>query len=316
MGLIEKLFGKKNEIKEAKQVSINIEDYNLYNINDSEWKTITDYAKYISNILPLYVSNLNTSHQFHPDNLIRFSDIWFKTEAKNRTIDIEESRMIEFLGISLGMYVSDIYGMVWGNMADIKNKVNGNVSVVCGLIDNESQTLFFPISTFENEVYKTKGYIETEMRRIEKSVSSKNKKPDLDENFEEFINYAKSNGKSADAVRVWKKILSQPKWYFVTTYKENIQEQVPFVGIYDNNPSYLVFTSNEKALEFSRADKRFSDSEGNSAIISMTVENALKMIFKGESQGIFGLRFNENDININADINIPISILKKLTETK
>lgn len=314
MGFIENLFGKKNEIKDVKQVSNNIDDYKLYNINDSEWETITEYAKYISKILPLYVSNLNTSHPLHPDNLIGLSDIWFKTEAKNRMIDIEESRMIEFLGISLGMYISDIYGMVWGNIADIKNKIDDNVSVVCGLIDNESQTLFFPISTFENEVYKTKGYIETEIQRIEKSVSSK--KPDLDKNFEEFINYAKSNGKSADAVRVWKKILSQPKWYFVSTYKENIQERVPFVGIYDNKPSYLVFTSNEKALEFSQADKRFLDSEGNSAIISMSVESALTMIYKGETQGIFGLRVNENDININANINIPISILKKLIETK
>lgn len=90
-------------------------------IDDSVRDSINEYSTFISNKLPLHIQDLNQTHILYPDNLLRFADMRFKTLPQNRIFQVDESKKIDYLGISLGKYVNEAIGLNWCYAADVKN---------------------------------------------------------------------------------------------------------------------------------------------------------------------------------------------------
>lgn len=131
-------------------------------------------------------------------------------------------------------------------------------------------------------------------------------------NFEELIRKTKISEKGEDVLKIWNIMLNLKEWHFITIYNSDLEKIKPFVGVLDNQPWIFIFSNTEKALEFTKSDNRFLSENGESQIITKSVENSLKMISDLEQNGVFGLRVNENDSETNANFNIPISVLNQI----
>jgi hypothetical protein len=160
-----------------------------------------------------------------------------------------------------------------------------------------------------NEPQKQQPHIE---EKIDNTLKRPNPLNDI--NFEDLVRNTKINGNGRDVFKIWEIMLNLKQWHFVTTYKTDIQNVQPFIGVIDDKPWIFIFSSSEKANEFSRLDSRFLGENGETQIISQSVESSLNMILKLEEQGVFGLKVNDNDVEINSDFNISISVLKQIVE--
>lgn len=308
MGLLGIFFKKKQNLD-------NINDFKIFALTQEEAEAIEEYSNYISNILPLHITDLNVTHILHPDNLIRFGEMWFNTKKENRIIQVDEDSMINYLGASLGKYVHEKYNLSWYNVANMKVIQNENVKIECALVDDTSSIIFFPTATIFKEIREEKGLLEKELNRIKPLVKSSSSFRNKDKmSFEELIRIVKENGKGEDVVNIWKTVLGLKEWNFISVYKENIQDNQPFIGVIDSKPWFFVFTSRQKAHEFTKSDSRFLGPKGETYIISQSVENSLKMIFEAEKNGVFGIMMNENDSEINSNFNIPIATLKRIIQ--
>ncbi len=317
MRIFENLFkkskGTKTEQEKNKLDKNDIRNYKIIGLNKSEIEHINNNSQYLADIMPLYLSNMNKSHIFHPDNLKEFSKQWFKQDKEVRLIQVKESEMLELLGIGIGNYVKDTYGLYWSNAAFMQPDKNRNIALEMAIVDQAYQFLFLPLTTFSDEIYKKDGSLEKELNRI-----SNNFKPIvIDKNnlsFEELVSAVKKNGTGESVLKIWEQVFDLDKWHFVTAYKDNIQESSPFIGVINERPWLFMFTSLKKAKEFGSNDNRFQGPNGECLVISQTIESSMKTFKKLEKNGVFGLMVNINDDKINADFNIPFSVLDKIKE--
>jgi len=320
MAIFDKFFKKDKQTKEKsfvlneKQKDDNnaggFDNFRLLALSSDDIAGINESAEYISNIIPLYVSNLNTIHVLHPENLINFSRLWFKTEKQNRMIDIPEEDMINYLSISLGKYIHDSYDVVWRNIADMNNVQNGNVVVEFGLVEKDSNIMIFPMQLILKVLSEESNCIHSELAKLKKRENKiKNS------NIKDLLMIARTSGKGKDVFELWKAILELDEWCFISIYEEDVQKVRPFVGLYEDTPWILVFTDTTTAQKFAKSDRRFLGVKGECIVINSPVKNAIETIFNSEKKGVYGIKMNEED-DINGSFNIPISVLKQIIELK
>lgn len=307
MGLFDKLFGKKVETNKpittqpSNEESYDIKNFKLYNLEENEIIAIDEFSNYISKILPLYVSNLNTSHILHPENLINFSQIWFNPENQDR--NIADPTMIEYLGVSLGKYINETTNFKWCNAADLRTEHNGNINSECALIDKNSNTLFIPIKVFSKEVFEKKGYIQEQLYRIKNlenfgiKSTEKNQDETINSDIDKLIANATKSGNSEDLTILWRTTLNLKQWHFITKHRDDINDRNPFIGEIENRPWVFLFTDRQKAQQYCTTDGNdgFTDENGGVYIISMDTDKAIDYIFKLYEQGVFGMRINEGN---------------------
>lgn len=317
MGILEKLFGKSNNNeteKQEEQLDRNdIKNYKLIGLEQTEIEHIKENSKYLASVMPLFVQNLNETHIFYPDNLKKFANNWFNKDKPSRVIQMEESQMLEILSVGLGEYVKDTFGLLWVNLAFMQPDENGNITVEIGIVDQNYKFVFLPLTTFSNEIYKKDNSIDKELKRISQNFKPVNTdKSNL--TFEELISEVKKNGNGEEVFKIWEKVFGLEKWNFISTYKEDIQQIQPFIGVLNNEPWLFMFTSKEKANEFAKTDNRFQGPNGETYVISQPIENSFKMFEQVENNGVVGVMVNMNDEKINANFNIPFKVLKKIKE--
>jgi hypothetical protein len=314
MSIFDKLFNSKSQNedkKESNTVKYNtpdITDYKFGPVNETEMKAFEKYANVIRGFMPLYINDLNPEHNFHPDNLIRYWRIWTKKAEYQKFPPISEKNMVDYLSTCLGMYVRDKFNMTWRYAVDMKTEENGNFTAVGALTNDAINVFFLPKKVMSKELNGLNGIVNIELKRIEDELNNK------EMTFEEFVAYAKGTGDGRDVVKVWEYVFKLKEWNFITTFKEDVKECKPFIGVIDEKAWFYMFTDREKAQEFAKKDNRFLGENGECLIITVPVDSAIKMVLEADYQGVFGIKVNENDIEKNSNFNAPISTLKRILQ--
>lgn len=112
-----------------------------------------------------------------------------------------------------------------------------------------------------------------------------------------LLDTAKKSGSKEDLANLWKATLGLNQWHFITTPTESLENRRPFIGVIDSKPWVFVFTDRQKAQEYGSAipDGRFVDENGSVLVISMNTQNAIDYILRLPSQGVYGMRINEQN---------------------
>lgn len=135
------------------------------------------------------------------------------------------------------------------------------------------------------------------------------------DNIDILVAGATKTGSAGDLTKLWKATLKLKQWHFITKYKADIQDSVPFIGVIDNQPWVFIFTDRQKAEQYCLNEKNdgFTDTKGTSFIISMDTEKAVDYILDLHSKGVYGMRINEGNgwFSPIADLTAIIEYVKK-----
>lgn len=244
---------------------------------------------------------------------MQFWEVWNSNEESLRIPPIKSTLLLDYLATCLGMYLQEKLNMDWCYAANMKNPINGNVIAEITLRYKDSDIFVQPKmllgATFKNTI----DIINNEIKRLENEISKY--QPDFNESkFEEFVANAKVNGSGADVVSIWDYVLNLKEWNFISLYEDDIQKSRPFIGVIHDKPWFFMFTTKEKALAYAKLDPKFLGANGESLVITQNVEQALEMVFKSESRGVFGLMVNENDSDTNSNFNVSIEVLRRIIQ--
>ena len=95
---------------------------------------------------------------------------------------------------------------------------------------------------------------------------------------------------SQDAMaQLWGAVYALPAWNFVA--RGALPDVTPFVGVVDGKPMVLAFTDRARADAFARR-QGFTDPDGNSSILSLSVQSVVELVPAYQAQGVFGILFN------------------------
>lgn len=90
---------------------------------------------------------------------------------------------------------------------------------------------------------------------------------------------------------LWVAAFKLPKWHFLMTPKSAVDKQ-PSVQIVAEEPWLLVFTDSEKLNQYATSNKNLA-ADGSALYLSMTPEEAKKLVASTAGSPIVGVRFNE-----------------------
>jgi hypothetical protein len=241
-------------------------------------------------------------NRLHPINLLNIGNHWI-------TANIDKELIISKLGAGYGQYLSMQLGLNWIWAGDRRTSKDGNIEVKLAIVDSEDKNIILPFDVLRKEFLEDKGFLLKHFHETEqKFYIDRGNLSSL--SFEELVQYGKNRGSIVDVLSIWNKILQLPKLYFVCTHRENIQKITPFVGLLDNAPWSFVFTNEEKAKAF--ALECFPGEEFG--VLEQNTDSAIKTILSFQKEGVFGVRVNDNDRKINANINVSLPMLARFLE--
>lgn len=294
MGIFEKLFSKKEV--ETKTFIDGIE-FEKFVINTKKNGSHEGIFKIWENILSLNEWYLiSTKERENPDNdfVGHFdqTNFWMyifttKTKAQNfidnspnkQNFQISPKPVINVLRLLYGPSKGATFGL-YVNETD--REINAHFNI--------------PIVPLEQIIKNVKPEIANKVFIVEAFSLHNDKKLNINVlSIDELRNKAKESGKPEDVYQLWHAALSLDEWHFIAKYRENIQEIQPFLGVVDNAGWAFIFTDTDKAQEYVRTtvNEGFLNPDGGTTIISMKTENAIKYLLKLESEGVYGVRFNE-----------------------
>jgi hypothetical protein len=312
MGFFEKIFNKgneelssqKSESNSLKKSILESEDIKNYSFKRIEPERLKGIIEDCNEFIPIVdkLTDRKFKNRLHPENLLIIGKLWLE-------MNVDKELLISKLGACYGQYLCMQLGFNWIWAGDLRTSKNENLSVKLALVDSGNKNIILPFDVLRKEFMMEQGYLLNHFHETEsKFYIGRGNLSSL--SFEELVQYGKRSGGIVDVLSIWNKIIQLPKLYFVCTHRENIQETTPFVGLIDNTPWVFVFTSDEKAKTF--ALETFPGEEFS--VLIQNTEDAIRTILSFKLDGVFGVRINDIDSKINANINAPLHIVERFIE--
>lgn len=312
MSIFKKIFNKGNdelpsqkpESSSPKKSILESEDIKNYSFKQVEPERLKGIIEDCNEFIPIVdkLTDRNFKNRLHPENLLSIGKLWL-------SMNVDKELVISKLGACYGQYLCMQHGFNWVWAGDLRTSKNGSLSVVLALVDSENKNIVLPFELLRKEFIEEQGYLLKHFHETEKKFYiDRSNLSSL--SFEEIVQYGKKRGSIVDVLSIWNKILQFPKLYFVCTQKENIQDSTPFVGLIDNAPWAFLFTSREKAKAF--ALETFPGEEFG--VLERNSEDAIKTILSFRTEGVFGVRVNDNDRKINSNLSAPLHIVERFLE--
>ncbi|HEY0605438.1 MAG TPA: hypothetical protein VGD58_21130 [Herpetosiphonaceae bacterium] len=108
--------------------------------------------------------------------------------------------------------------------------------------------------------------------------------------FDALAAEGKRTQSQASMAQLWAAVYALPSWNFVA--RRSGESVLPFVGVVDEWPFLMAFTSRERADQFARR-QGFVDAADQTTILALSVQGVVQTAEDYRAQGIFGILFND-----------------------